>query len=69
MLKWSRKNAAMTELAAAALLPITLAFAIWSFRGIIRRYRTLRGFPWLLSVAFAAAAVIGIFALHILLDP
>jgi len=59
----------MTELAAAVLLPITLAFAIWSFRGIIRRYRTLLGFPWLLSVAFAAAAVIAIFALHVLLNP
>jgi len=59
----------MTELAAAVLLPITLAFAIWSFRGIIRRYRTLLGFPWLLSVAFAAATVIAIFALHVLLNP
>jgi hypothetical protein len=59
----------MTELAAAVLLPITLAFVIWSFRGIIRRYRTLLGFPWLLSVAFAAAAVIAIFALHVLIDP
>jgi len=59
----------MTELAAVVLLPITLAFAIWSFRGIIRRYRTLLGFPWLLSVAFAAAAVIAIFALHVLLNP
>ncbi len=59
----------MTELAAALLLPLALAVAVWSFRGIIRRYRTLLGFPWLLSAAFAAAAVIAIFALHVLLNP
>ena len=58
----------MSELAAAVLLPISLAFAIWSFRGIIRRYVTLLGFPWLLSIGFAAAAVIAIFALHALID-
>ena len=59
----------MTELAVVVLLPVSLAFAIWSFRGIIRRYGTLLGFPWLLSVGFAAAAVIAIFALHVLLNP
>jgi len=58
----------MSELAAAVLLPISLAFAIWSFRGIIRRYSTLLGFPWLLSIGFAAAAVIAILALHALIN-
>ncbi len=42
--------------------------AAWCFRGIVRRYKTLLGFPWLLSVAFAAAAVAAVFALHVLLS-
>ncbi len=57
----------MSKLAAAVLLPISLAFAAWSFRGIVRRYRTLLGFPWLLSAVFAAAAVAAVFALHALI--
>jgi hypothetical protein len=56
----------MTRIAASIILPLTLAIAAWSFRGIVRRYRTLRGFPWLLSVVFAAAAVVAVFALHAL---
>jgi len=59
----------MTRLAAALLLPFSLAFAAWSFRGIVRRYRTLLGFPWLLSAGFAAAAIAAVLALHAVLDP
>jgi hypothetical protein len=59
----------MTRLAASIVLPCCLAASAWCFRGIIRRYRTLLGFPWLLSVTFAAAAVVGILALHALLGP
>jgi len=59
----------MTQLEAALLLLFSLASAIWSLRGIVRRYRTLYGFPWLLSVVFAAAAALAILALHVLLNP
>jgi hypothetical protein len=58
----------MTKLAAALLIPVCLAVAAWCFRGIVRRYRTLLGFPWLLSAGFAAAAVAAVLALHILLE-
>jgi hypothetical protein len=58
----------MTKFAAALLMPVSLALAVWCFRGIVRRYRTLLGFPWLLSVGFAAAAVVAVLALHILLE-
>jgi hypothetical protein len=58
----------MTALAAAILLTVSVILAAWCFRGIVRRYRTLLGFPWLLSVAFAAAAVVAVFALHVLLS-
>ena len=58
----------MTPMAAAFLLPAALALSIWSFRGIVRRYRTLLGFPWLLSVSFAAAAAVAVLALHVLFE-
>jgi hypothetical protein len=58
----------MTKLAAALLMPVCLAVTAWCFRGIVRRYRTLLGFPWLLSVAFAAAATAAVLALHILFE-
>jgi len=59
----------MTSPAAAILLPVSLALAAWSFRGIVRRYRTLRGFPWLLAAVFAAASTAAVFALHALVAP
>jgi hypothetical protein len=59
----------MTRLAAALLLVLSLAAAMWSFCGIVRRYRTLHGFPWLLSAVFAAAATAAVLALHALLNP
>ena len=59
----------MTRLAASLLLAASVAAAGWCFRGIVRRYRTLRGFPWLLSLAMAAASVMGIFAIYDLLHP
>jgi hypothetical protein len=58
----------MTKLASALLIPVCLAAAAWCFRGIVRRYRTLLGFPWLLSVTFAAAATVAVLALHILFE-
>jgi hypothetical protein len=58
----------MSQLAAAILLPVSLAVSAWCFRGIVRRYRTLRGFPWLLSLGFAAAAAVAVLALHALLE-
>jgi hypothetical protein len=57
----------MTPLAAVVALLASTALSAWCFRGIVRRYQTLLGFPWLLSAAFAAAAVVAVFALHILL--
>jgi hypothetical protein len=57
----------MTALAAAVLLTVSFILAAWCFRGIVRRYRTLLGFPWLPAVGFAAAAVAAVFALHALL--
>ena len=59
----------MSRLAAAIILPCCLAASAWCFRGIIRRYRTLLGFPWLLSVTFAAAAIVAVLALEVLLEP
>jgi hypothetical protein len=55
-------------MSASVLLPVALALAAWSFRGIVRRYRTLRGFPWLLSAGFAAAAITALLALHVLFE-
>jgi len=59
----------MSRLAAALLLSFGLALAAWSFWGIARRYRTLRGFPWLSSVVFAAASIVAILALNALIAP
>ena len=59
----------MSQPAAAALLPIALALAVWSFRMIVRRYRVPRGFPWLPSIVFAAASAAAVFALHALAGP
>lgn len=59
----------MSPLAAGIVLAGCLVLSGWCFRGIIRRYRTLLGFPWLLSVVFAAAAVGAVLALHALLGP
>jgi hypothetical protein len=58
----------MTPMAAAFLLPAALVLSAWCFRGIVRRYRTLLGFPWLLSVSFAAAATVAVLALHVLFE-
>ena len=59
----------MTSLAASITLPLSVAAATLCFRGIVLRYRTLYGFPWLLSAGFGAAAIVAILALHALLDP
>jgi hypothetical protein len=59
----------MTSLAAAILLPVSLALAAWCFRGIVRRYRTLLGFPWLLAAGFAAASTAAVLALRVLFGP
>ncbi|HSA96035.1 MAG TPA: hypothetical protein VLJ16_08290 [Acidobacteriota bacterium] len=59
----------MSRLAAAIVLAGCLPLSGWCLRGIIRRYRTLLGFPWLLSLAFAAAAIAAVLALHALLEP
>jgi len=58
----------VTQIAAVVTLLVSIVCSVWCFRGIVRRYQTLRGFPWLLSAAFAAAAVVAVFALHVLLD-
>jgi hypothetical protein len=57
----------MTPLPALALLGFCTVAAVWSFRWIIRWYRTPVGFPWILSVIFAAASVGAILALHVLI--
>jgi len=57
----------MTHPVAWLLLAICSAVAIWSFYWIIRWYRRPYGFPWILSLLFAAAAVGAIFALHALI--
>ncbi len=57
----------MTRFSASLLLIASVAVSAWSFRGILRRYRSLRGFPWLLSLAMAAASVAGIYAIYALL--
>jgi hypothetical protein len=41
-----------------------LGLAAWSFRGIVRQYRRIAGFPWLFALAFAAAATAALFALR-----
>ncbi len=57
----------MSRLTASLLLAASLGVTVWSFVGIARRYRTLLGFPWLLSLALAGASIAGIFALYSLL--
>jgi hypothetical protein len=57
----------MTLPAAWVLLFASLVSAAGCFAGIVRRYRTLLGFPWLLSLALAASSLLGIFALYTLL--
>jgi hypothetical protein len=57
----------MTQLAAVVTLLVSTALSAWCFRGIVRRYQTLLGLPWLLSAAFAVAAAVAVFALHNLL--
>ena len=59
----------MSRLAAAFVLAGCLVAAGLCFWGIIRRYKTLYGFPWLLSLAFAAAVIAAILALRVLLEP
>ncbi len=57
----------MTPLAAALILASCAVVAAWSFYGIIRWYKWPYGFPWILSLLFAAAALGAIFALHALI--
>lgn len=59
----------MTRHAAAVVLLLALAVAAGCFYGIVRRYRTILGFPWLMSIIFAAAAILAILAIHSLLRP
>ncbi len=56
----------MTRPAAWIILFISGGTAAWSFRWIVRWYRTPGGFPWLMSLIFAAAALAALFALHAL---
>jgi hypothetical protein len=58
----------MTPVAASILLPGGLVLSGWCLCGIIRRYRTLLGFPWLSSLGFAAGAVMAVLALHALFE-
>ena len=46
---------------------LCLAAAAWSFRWIIRWYKRPCGFPWILSLLFAAAALGAVLALHALI--
>lgn len=57
----------MTQPLAGLGLLAALCLAAWSFRGIVRRYRRIAGFPWLLALGFAAAATAALFALRALL--
>jgi len=56
----------LSPLAAWLLLALCSAVAVWSFVWIIRWYRKPYGFPWVLSLIFAAAAIGAVFALHAL---
>ena len=53
---------------AATLMILSSALAAASFVGIVRRYRTISGFPWFYSLVFAAAATVALFALRALLS-
>jgi hypothetical protein len=57
----------MTMIAAILSLVVSLASATLCFLGIIRSYRRVSGFPWLLSLGFAAAATAALAALRALL--
>lgn len=57
----------MTTMPAILLLIASLALTAWCFLGIVRRYRRISGFPWLLSLGFAAAALAALAALRALL--
>lgn len=58
----------MTPFAALGLLLASVPAAAWSFGWIVRWYRKPpTGFPWVLAVIFAAAAVGAVFALHALI--
>lgn len=58
----------MTKISATLCLILCLAFAVWCFSGIVRRYRKTSGFPWLCSFGFAAAATAAIFVLRVLIS-
>lgn len=62
-----RGEAKVTPPLAVLWLLGALGLAAWSFRGIVRRYRRIAGFPWLLALAFAAAATAALAALRALL--
>lgn len=46
-----------------------LVAAVLGFIGIVRAYRRSAGFPWLVSLGFAAAAVAALAALRALQGP
>jgi len=56
----------MTTAAAGLLFIASLALSVWSFRGIVLRYRRPAGFPWLCALGFAAASTAALFALRAL---
>ena len=57
----------MTPLAAWLLLTLGGAVAVWSLVWIIRWYRKPYGFPWILSLVFAGAALGTILGLRALI--
>jgi hypothetical protein len=54
----------MTPWLAGPWLVATLGLAAWCFRGLVRQYRAIAGFPWLHALGFAAAATAALFALR-----
>jgi hypothetical protein len=58
----------VTKASAFILLAASLAMAAGCFLVIVRRYRKLGGgFPWLISLGFAAAAIVALAALRSLI--
>ncbi|MBP7707681.1 MAG: hypothetical protein KA243_10620 [Candidatus Aminicenantes bacterium] len=57
----------MDTMTSTVLLAASLAAAVWSFAGIVRRYRKPGGFPWLHALVFAATATAALAALRALL--
>jgi hypothetical protein len=57
----------MTPRLAGPWLVATPWLAAWSFRGIVRQYRRIAGFPRFYALRFAAAATAALFALRALL--